>query len=276
MATIGLALARTAPALAAYARTSDALGVSTIRLTSGERFQTAGDDVASVTSATRLQSQTATLRSALGNGARASSLLQVAYDGLAQIRDIIDSLSALTSTANQTGLTERDYATLDAHFQSLQATIDPIAGTVTYNGANLLDGTADGAGAPVFQLGYPAGSTIRVALPDVTRASLFSTPVTLGDAASAALATATVTSARDAVATAIAKLEAYQSQLDVAEAAAKRSILGITNATDALIATDIPNENASTARNRFQQQTAAAVIAQTLAFSSNLLGLIEA
>lgn len=276
MGPIGLALDRATPALAAFARTSDALGVSAIRLSSGERYQTVGDDVANVTSASRLQAQTSTLRSALVNGARATSLLQVAYDGLAQIRDILDSLSELTTTANQTGLTTRDYATLDAQFQSLKLQIDAIATTTKYNGAALLDGTSDGSGAPVFQLGFPANSTVSVAIPNVTSASLFPTPVTLGNAAGASAATTTVTSASDAVNTAIAKIDGYQSQLDSADAATRRSIFGITNATNALIATDTNAETTSRARNLLQQQATATLIAQTLGLSSNLLRLVEA
>ena len=276
MGPVGLTLDRATPALAAFARTSDALGVSAIRLTSGERYQTVGDDVANVTSASRLQAQTSTLRSALVNGARATSLLQVAYDGLAQIRDILDSLSELTTTANQTGLTTRDYATLDAQFQSLKLQIDTIATTTKYNGAALLDGTSNGSGAPVFQLGFPANSTVTVAIPNVTSASLFPTPVTLGNAAGASAATTTVTSASDAVNTAIAKIDGYQSQLDTADAATRRSIFGITNATNALVATDTNAETTSRTRNLFQQQATATLIAQTLGLSSNLLKLVEA
>lgn len=276
MGPVGLTLDRATPALAAFARTSDALGVSAIRLSSGERYQTVGDDVANVTSASRLQAQTSSLRSALVNGARATSLLQVAYDGLAQIRSILDSLSELTTTANQTGLTTRDYATLDAQFQSLKLQIDTIATTTKYNGADLLDGTSNGSGAPVFQLGFPANSTVTVAIPNVTSASLFPTPVTLGNAAGASAATTTVTSASDAVNTAIAKIDGYQSQLDTADAATRRSIFGITNATNALIATDTNAETTRRARNLFQQQATATLIAQTLGLSSNLLRLVEA
>ncbi|MBX9726309.1 MAG: hypothetical protein K2X09_03495 [Rickettsiales bacterium] len=276
MGPVGLTLDRATPALAAFARTSDALQVSAIRLSSGERYQTVGDDVANVTSASRLQAQTSSLRSALVNGARATSLLQVAYDGLAQIRSILDSLNDLTTTANRTGLTSRDYATLDGQFQSLQLQIDAIATTTKYNGAALLDGTSNGSGAPVFQLGFPANSTVTVAIPNVTSASLFPTPVTLGDAAGASAATTTVTSASDAVNTAIAKIDGYQSQLDTADAATRRSIFGITNATNALIATDTSAETTSRARNLFQQQATATLIAQTLGLSSNLLRLVEA
>lgn len=276
MAPIGLTLDRATPALAAYARIGEALGVSNIRLTTGERFQTVGDDVANVTTASRLQAQTSTLRSALVNGARATSLLQVAYDGLAQIRDILDSLSDLTATANATGLTARDYALLDAQFEQRASSIDLIATTTQYNGANLLDGTADGSGAPLFQLGFPANSTVRVAIPDVTRAGLFPAPVTLGDAVAANAATTSVANAADAVASAIAKIEGYQSQLEVAEEATRRSIFGIRNATDALIATDSVEESASRTRNLIQQQTTATLIAQTLGLSSDLLRLVEA
>jgi flagellin len=275
MGPIGLTEARASTPLAAYARTGGTIALSNVRLATGERYHTAGEDVANVSSATRLQAQTSTLRAALVNGAHATSLLQVAYAGLDQIRSILESLSSLTNTTNQTGLTPRDYATLDGQFQSLKAAIDGIATTTKYNGATLLDGSTSGNGAGSFQLGYPASSTVVVDIPNVTSASLFSAPVSLSNSSNAASATSHVTTAQDAVNTALAKVAAYQSQLDSAEAATKRSIYGITNATNSLIQTDSVAETASLTHNHFQQQTASMLIAQTLGLSTSLLNLVR-
>ena len=275
MAVLGLTNAPAVSAIAAYARTSEAIGASEIRLSAGTRIIQAGDDSASLSSATRLQTQNSTLRSALQNGAHAMSLLQVAYDGLTAIRDILDSLSALTTTANQSGLTSRQYITLNAAFQTQLAQIDSIATTTTYNGAKLLDGTTSGGGAPVYQLGSPASSTLSVAIANVTSASLFPAPVSLSNSANAATATTQVSTAQNSINTAIAQVEAYQARIDTAEAAARQNISGINNGISGLIGTDSVSETNNLTHNQLQQQTAAAIIAQAMGLNSSLLKLVH-
>lgn len=275
MALVGLSEARAFPALTAFARSREAIAASSVRIETGTRFRTVGEDVANVTSAARLTAQTSTLRSALTNGARATSLLQVAREGLDRIRTLLETLETLTTTAGQTGLTPRQFATLDAQFQSAQAGIDAIATTTRYNGALLLDGTASGAGAPVFQLGYPAGSTVTVAIPDITSASLFPAPVAISDSASALAAASSVATALGAIDTAMAGIEASQVQIDTAEAVTRRAVFHITEAAESLIGTDIAADTATRARASLQQQTAAALIAQTIGLNSSLLSLVE-
>ena len=198
-------------------------------------------------------------------------LLQIADNGLSQIRTILDSLVDLTKTANGTGLTITQYKLLDGQFQQQKNLIDSIVSHSTYNGANLLDGTLTATGTANFQI----SGTLPIAIPSVTSASLFGTPTSLGSPAHATAATITVGNAKDSVNNAIAIVAAYQVRLDAAENATRSSIQGIRNATNDLLHTDTASESQTLAADRIKQHTAAAIFAQALGVNANLLSLIH-
>lgn len=263
------------PALTAYQRNSAQIGASEIRLSSGLRLIRTGDDTASATTASALKFQNSTLRSSLTNRAHATTLLQIAENGLSQIRTILDSLSELTQKANGPGLTIAQYALLDGQFQEQKAVIDTVVSNSTYHGANLLDGTFNGTGAANFQLGSFSSGTVPVSIPSVTSASLFPIPTSLGTAGNATAATSLVGNASDSVNDAIAKVAAYQARLDAAEAATRSTIKGVKNGTDALIRTDAASETNTLASSTLKQDTAAALFAQALGINASLLALIH-
>lgn len=114
---------------------------SSYRLSTGDRFYRAGDDVAGLSIATRMQTNLTSFRQALQNNAQADSLLQVAYGGLSQINSILDDMKGLATQANSGSLTSVERALLDLEFQTLRQEIDRIASQTNFNGINLLDGS---------------------------------------------------------------------------------------------------------------------------------------
>jgi flagellin len=266
---------RLSPSLSSYARNSDALSDISIRLTTGNRIVRGGDDAANLSTAVGFQTQTSTLRSALSNGTRAGSLLQVASDGLSQIRSVLDSLTTLTSTANASGTTPRQRSTLDAQFQSQLTQIDTIVSATTFEGNPLLDGSISGSGAPAVLVDEVGNNPVSLSIPDLRTSALFSSTPSLGDSASAAAATSSVSDATQTVEEAIALVEAYQKRLDMANDAAMRRIYGLNLAQNDLIATDVPKEEQIRDFIRLQQQTAASIMAQTLGLNSGLLDLLN-
>lgn len=114
---------------------------STYRLTSGDRFYRAGDDIGALSISSRLQSDIVSLRQGQLNNLQAESLLQTAYSGASEINSILDSMRALAVSANVGSLTPAERATLDLEFQNLRAEIDSIANNTSFNNINLLDGS---------------------------------------------------------------------------------------------------------------------------------------
>lgn len=117
---------------------------STLKLSTGSRISRAGDDVASFSIATRLQSQLSSLKQATSNAAQADSLLQVAQGGLQQILDLLDRNDAIATQANSSSLTTSDRTYLQAEFASNLEEIDRIAGNTAFNDILLLNGNLSG------------------------------------------------------------------------------------------------------------------------------------
>lgn len=134
------------PILYSIQNASRDLSASTARLSSGNRIVNVGDDVASYSIASRLQSQITGLKQASSNAAQGTSLLQVASGGLSQISDVLSQLKTLSIQASSSAITDIDRAYLQAQFDSLLDSIDSIARSTTFNSVNLLDGTLSGGG----------------------------------------------------------------------------------------------------------------------------------
>lgn len=111
---------------------------------SGNRITRALDDIASLSAATSLQTETTSLRAAALNVSQASSFLGVADGGIGQIGNILDRLSALSVQANSGALSDAGRAGLNSEFQQLVGEIDRIAGNTNFNGVNLIDGSLSG------------------------------------------------------------------------------------------------------------------------------------
>lgn len=155
---------------------TEQITASAYRLATGNRFYRAGDDVAALSIAARLQSDLSGFRSAQQNNAQATSLLQVAYGGLSDISSILDDMQGLATQADSGSLTAVERAALDLEFQELRAEIDRIANNTNFNGIYLLDGSTSqendvattttnatqASGSILFTANPGAGQTINV------------------------------------------------------------------------------------------------------------------
>lgn len=277
MAYAGPALAaRATPGITNYARTSNELGDIRARLTSGRRVLRIGDDSASVTAAASLQAQGATLRSAQVNGAKTTSFLQIALNGLDQIKTVLTDLSALTATANTAGRTSRELKTLDGQFQNGLTQIDTIVATTTYEGASLLDGSRSGAGVAVIPTGNLSGDSVTVDIPSVTSATLFPVATSLGTTASASTATTNVSNAQQTLVSALAVVEAYQLRLQAAGDVVDHTLGGLNSGTQNLLVADTQAESRRAELLSIRQNMSAALLAQTINLNHGLLDLLRA
>lgn len=138
------------PALYSLQNANDQLSISTARLSSGNRLYRIGDDVASFSVASRLQSEISVLKQAALNTAQSDSLLQVAAGGLTQVRDILDRLTAVATESNSGSLSATDRSYLQQEFSELVEEIDRIAANTKFNGIALLDGTFSGENRPTL------------------------------------------------------------------------------------------------------------------------------
>jgi len=125
------------------------------RLSTGKRINSAADDPAGLTIATKMNARAEGLRVTMDNISDAQNMLSVAESGIGKLTDI---LTKMRSKANQAasdtlGTTERQ--TIQSQLQAFAAQIDDIINETKWNGVRLLDGSA----TKTFQTGVDAGET---------------------------------------------------------------------------------------------------------------------
>jgi flagellin len=137
------------------------LGIHQTRLSTGKRINSASDDPAGLTIATKLKSRSEGLGVALGNIGDAKNLLAVAEGGIGRITDIMISMKNKAAQAASDTMGTAERAAIKEQLTAYAAQIDDIVDQTSWNGNNLIDGSYD-ATALTFQTGADAGDTTQV------------------------------------------------------------------------------------------------------------------
>lgn len=140
-------------------QSQSALSKSMQRLSSGLRINSAKDDAAGLAISDRMTAQIRGLNQASRNANDGISLAQTAEGALQESTNILQRMRELAvQSANDTN-SASDRQSLNDEVTHLQAELDRIAETTSFNGKNLLDGTLSDA---TFQVGANAGENQRI------------------------------------------------------------------------------------------------------------------
>jgi flagellin len=133
------------------------LSIHQSRLASGKRINSAADDPAGLTIATKLNARNEGLKIAMDNIGDAKNLLAVTESGMGRINDILVQMrnKAEQGASDTMGKTERQ-ALVD-QMASYAEQIDDIVNQTTWNGTKLLDGLVGFGGTLTFQTGADKG-----------------------------------------------------------------------------------------------------------------------
>ena len=141
--------------------TTNALGRSFERLSSGLRINGAKDDAAGLSITTRFTSQVRGLNQAVRNSNDGISLAQTAEGALNETTNILQRIRELAvQSANDTN-NDRDRASLQAEVSQLKDELDRIAETTNFNGLKVLDGNFL---AQDLQVGANVGETLSISI----------------------------------------------------------------------------------------------------------------
>jgi flagellin len=132
-------------ALSAGVRTQNALRTETQRLSSGLRINTAADDPSGLAIAESLASKVAGLDQGVHEVQNANNALTVAEGAMSSISSILQRMRALVVQARNDLASNADRADVQAELDQLRLEIDKIAQNTSFNGRNLLDGSASSA-----------------------------------------------------------------------------------------------------------------------------------
>jgi flagellin len=157
----------------------NALSQAITRLSSGKRINSAADDAAGLAISTTLQTQINGLDQGVSNANDAVSMVQTASTGLSQITQSLQTIRQLANEAAGGSLSSSNQASLQQEVSEQIAEVNRLASQTTYNGINLLNGTA---GTVNIQVGASVGQTIGLNLGQgVSAAQLGSGPVQAGN-----------------------------------------------------------------------------------------------
>lgn len=142
---------------------SNALGRSFQRLSSGLRINSAKDDAAGLAISTRMTAQVRGLNQAVRNTNDGISLAQTAEGALQETTSILQRMRELSVQAANDTNTTTDRESIQAEVNQLIAEIDRIAETTQFNNQNVLDGSFSGA---KFHVGANSFQTIQLKTTD--------------------------------------------------------------------------------------------------------------
>jgi flagellin len=156
-----------------------ALSQAITRLSSGKRINSAADDAAGLAISTTLQTAINGLNQGVSNANDGVSMVQTASTGLSQITQSLQTIRSLANEAAGGSLSASNQAALQQEVAQQVAEVNRLASQTTYNGINLLNGSA---GLVTVQVGANVGQTISLNLSQgVSAASLGSGPVQAGN-----------------------------------------------------------------------------------------------
>src|SRR5512133_877677 len=117
------------------------LGVAQTRLSTGKRINSAADDPAGLTIATKLNSRSEGLQVALSNIGDAKNLLAVAEAGVGRITDILVQMKNKASQGASDTMGTAERSAIQDQLNAYAQQIDDIVAQTNWNGNNLIDGT---------------------------------------------------------------------------------------------------------------------------------------
>ena len=128
------------------------LSVHQTRLSTGKRINSAADDPAGLTIATKMNARSEGLKVALSNIGDAKNLLAVAESGLGRINDIIVQMRNKSEAAASDTLGSEERRAIVTQLKAYAAQIDDIASQTEWNGNKLIEGKYFSSGLS-FQTG---------------------------------------------------------------------------------------------------------------------------
>ncbi|MEG3638378.1 flagellin N-terminal helical domain-containing protein [Magnetococcus sp. PR-3] len=250
---------------------TNALGKTYERLSSGLRINSAADDAAGLSVSTRMTSQIRGLGQAMRNANDGISLVQVTEGALAETESALQRMRELAVQAVNGTYTSTDRADLHDEVAQLVSEIDRIADTTEFNSTTVMDSNK------TFEIhvGMDQDQTISVTTTDANAALLGVNATTVSTMAQASAAIAEIDAAIASVSDMRSTLGAQQNRLE----AAITNLANVSERTEAarsrIMDADIASETANLTKQSILQQAGTAILAQANQQPQMMLSLLR-
>lgn len=145
---------------------------SLMKLASGSRINSAGDDPAGLGISERMRAEQTAVQRAMMNAQDGASLVQTADGALSTTHTILNRLNDLSMQASNGILNDRQRASINNEAQSLMQEMDRIAKSTDFNGIKILDGSLS-SGADLHITGAATSQIADSLLVDKNSLTLF-------------------------------------------------------------------------------------------------------
>jgi len=244
-------------------RTSQGLGKSMERLSSGFRINSAQDDAAGLGISERLKSQVRGLAQASRNANDGLSVVQTAEGVMSEISDIVIRMRELSVQASSDSVTSTERGYINTEFGELKSEINRLVKSTKFNGQTLLDGTYSGKD---FQVGFEKGDAtdfvIQVSVAKVNSSGLALTGTTADTKTNAQAAMASLDTALDSLNSARATLGAKGNRFLTAAAAVGVTSENLSSANSRIRDADIAVETSNFSKNQVLMQAGVSMLSQ--------------
>jgi flagellin len=268
-------------------QSQSSLATSMQRLSSGLRVNSAKDDAAGLSIATRMDAQVKGMNVAQRNANDGISLAQTAEGALGQVTDALQRMRELAVQSRNASNSSADKDSLDKEFGQLANEIQRVLGGTTFNGKHVLGSEA---GTLAFQVGANTtnNDTINLTTANMTSDSTITTvagtdntgtgrAVIDSTANSATIGTVIddIDKAINSVNTQRATMGASQSRFTAVINSLQVSVENQSAARSRIMDADFAAETANMSRSNILQQAGNAMIAQANQLPQQVLTLLR-
>ena len=262
----------------------NAVSTAMQRLSSGLRINTAADDAAGYAISQGLTSQVNGFDQASRNVGDAVSMVQTAESSLNNVQSMLQRVRELAVQYQNGDLSTTDQTDIQNEVNQLTQEVDRQRGAVTFNGINLLNGSAGSTNGVTFQVGANSGDTLSASFADVEGTpGLGVTGFTWSQAASGgkvfdlsqANALSTLDTAIGNISNLAATLGAVQNRLQYTSDAISSTEENLSASNSRIQDVDMASEMTTLTQQQILQQAGTAMLAQANSQPQLVLKLLQ-
>ena len=277
----------------ALVRNDRSMNTAMERLSTGQRINSAADDAAGLAISSRMTSQIRGLEVGIRNANDAISMISTADGALVEVTNMLQRMRELALQASNGTTTSADRNYLSSEYTNLLSEIERIAQNTQWNGADILDGNANGTSGTVsYQVGANGGQTVSVNFGNLTSAvhantgsGMMETVHSAADDLVAGTTASAITKGTSAVNAIDSAITAVNSQRATFGAAVNQLTYAVDNlanvkvnseaARSRVLDTDYARETSELARTQIIQQAGTAMLAQANQLPQTVLSLLQ-
>ncbi len=242
-----------------------------LRLATGKRINSTGEDPAGFALAKSLEARRRGLTVALDNVSNAQNVLSVAEGGYQNIMDILQTMKEKATQAADGTLSSTQRSALNDQITALMTELGDIVSETTFNGSALIDGTY----SSTFQTGEGASDTLSVSLNAADSATLSINSISLASQASASAAITALSSAISTLSSDVQDIGEYKVRLASKESTLAVAVTNTENVRSTMEDADFAKEQMEVMKLQILQQTALSSLSQANASPQIVLSLFR-